>query len=92
LVEPQWSHHRGFTKPSGNRFSVVELDQIMQLIPLPLAATQLGHGMGGLQFAFAGLRQSLAQAAATQLRRPTMEAMEVSGPCHEHLLVVTPPV
>jgi hypothetical protein len=62
----------------------------MQLILLPLAATHLGQGMGGLQFAFAGLRQSLAQAAATQLGGPTMEAMEVSGPRHEHLLVVTP--
>jgi hypothetical protein len=77
---------------SGDCFPFFQLREIVQLIALPLAAAHLAHGMGGLQFAFAGFRQGVAQAASTQLRCPAMEAMEVSGPCHEHLLVVTPPV
>ena len=64
----------------------------MQLIPLPFAAAHFGGRMGGLEFTLAGFRQRIAQAAATQLRCPAMETMEVSGPCHEHLQVVTPPV
>jgi hypothetical protein len=77
---------------SGADFQHFVLDQIVELILLPFPAAHLCQGMGGLKLPFAGLRQSIAQAAATQLRRPAMEAMEVSGPCHEHLLVVTPQV
>jgi len=64
----------------------------VKLISLPFATTLFGHGMGGLEFAFSRFRQCAAKAAATQLRCPAVEAMKVSGPCHEHLLVVTSPV
>jgi hypothetical protein len=77
---------------SADRVQLLSLDQIVELIPLPFAATQILQRMGGLQLTLTGLRQSTAQAAAPQLRRPAMEAVKVSSPCHEHLLVVTAPV
>jgi hypothetical protein len=75
--------------PSGDYVAGVEFNQIVQLILLPFAAAHLADRMGGLQFAFSWFRQGAAQAATTQLRRPAMETMKVSGPCHEHLWVVT---
>ena len=71
---------------------LVGLDQIMQLIPLPVAAA---HGSGrqvGLQLTFAGLRQGAAQGTAAQLGRPAMKPMEGSRTGHEHLLLETPSV
>ena len=76
--------------PSGDHVATVAFNQIVQLILLPFAAAHLADRMGGLQFAFSGFREGATQAAATQLRRPAMETMKVSGPCHEHLWVVTP--
>ena len=70
-------------------FQLLGLDQIHELVVLPFPAADLSPGMDGLQLPFPGLRQGIAQAPATQLRGPTVEAMEVSGPCHEHLQVVT---
>jgi hypothetical protein len=54
------------------------IQQIMQLIPLPQAAPQLSNRMGGLQLAFAGLRQGAAQGTAAQLGGPAMKAVERS--------------
>jgi hypothetical protein len=77
---------------SADRFQVFDLDQVMELILLPFPAAHFAHRMRGLQFAFTGFRQRIAQAAAAQLRRPAVEPVKISGPCHEHLLVVTPQV
>ncbi len=97
--QPEWVALRDFLMARRCRGSIssadferVGLKQIIELSVLPFPAAHLGHGMGGLELTFAGLRQSITQAATTQLRRPAMEAMEVSGPCHEHLQVVTKPV
>jgi hypothetical protein len=68
---------------------ILRVHEILQLSVLPLAGSHFSHRMVGLQLAFTGLRQCVAQAAATKLGCPAMETMERSGSCHEHLLVVT---
>jgi hypothetical protein len=75
---------------SESRLQIVRVHEILQLSVLPLAGSHFSHRMVGLQLAFTGLRQCVAQAAATKLGCPAMETMERSGSCHEHLLVVTP--
>ena len=55
-MEPAMGSRPGIFCWSDGDFDVLVLDQIQELIPLPLAATDFGDGMDRLQFAFPGLR------------------------------------